>query len=119
VQWKERAKPLQGMAIVTFHESWPYFADAFGLKVVGFVEPKPGIEPTPSHTAELVKLIKAQNVKIIAREPYFSDKTPNSIAAMTGANSLVLPPSVGGSPEIKTYFDLFDKLIGELLAANQ
>ena len=114
-EWRKRAISLQGKQIVTFHNSWPYFAEAFGMKVVGFVEPKPGIEPTPSHTAELIGLIKALNISIIGKEPYFSDRVPNNIAAATGANVVILPPSVGGVADIDSYFDLFDYLIEALL----
>lgn len=92
IEWKERAKPLQGVPIVTFHASWTYFTAAFGLRVVGFVEPKPGIEPTPSHTAELIELMKREHVSIIGREPYFSSRIPERIASLTKANRLYCLP---------------------------
>jgi ABC-type Zn uptake system ZnuABC Zn-binding protein ZnuA len=117
--WEKRAATLRGSQIVTFHDSWPYFAQAFGLEVVGFIEPKPGIEPTPSHTRELIELMKGRGVKIIGMEPYFSNRVPNSIAAAAGAKVIVLPPSVGGAPEIKDYFELFDTLIAKLTTAKE
>ncbi len=113
-EWNGAAQTLKGKEIVTFHNSWPYFARAFGVKIAGFVEPKPGIEPTPSHTAELIELIKARTISVIAREPYFSGKIPGIIAAATGAKVVVLPPSVGGAAGIASYFDLFDHLIEAL-----
>ncbi len=113
--WRKKALPLQGKQIVTFHNSWPYFAKAFGLKVAGFVEPKPGIEPTPSHTAELISLIRALDIQLIGKEPYFSDRVPRSIAAATGVKVVILPPSVGGAYGIDNYFGLFDYLLDELL----
>ena len=76
--------------------------------MIGYVEPKPGIPPSPVHTLELIKEIKAQNVKIILVEPYFDLKTPNSIARETGAKVLEMPPSVGGEKEVTDYFKLFD-----------
>ena len=63
--------PYKGTKIVTYHRSWPNFAERFGLDVIGYVEPKPGIPPSPSHTIELIAEMKRQNVKLILVEPYF------------------------------------------------
>ncbi len=117
--WKQMASPLNGLKIVTYHNSWVYFSDIFKLNVVGFVEPKPGIEPTPSHTNELVKLIKAHSVLVIGMEPYFSNRAPNAIAAATDAVVVKLPPSVKSIPEVDDYFDLFDYLINTLIRATE
>jgi ABC-type Zn uptake system ZnuABC Zn-binding protein ZnuA len=114
--WKEAAAPLAGLEIVTFHNSWPYFCNAFGIEVAGFVEPLPGIEPTPSHTAALIDMVKARGIRIIGVEPYFSKRTPDTIARATGARVLDLPPSVGGAPGADDYFMLFDVLIEKLVA---
>ncbi len=116
-RWLEKARPLKGIEIVTYHNSWPYFCRAFGIKVAGFVEPKPGIEPSPSHTAELVKMIKSRNIKIIGKEPYYSNRTPNTISRLTGAKIVDLPPSVGGEKGAEDYFKLFDILLNKLNAA--
>ena len=79
-----RWRRTKGTKIVTYHRSWPNFAERFGLDVIGYVEPKPGIPPSPGHTLELMQEMKRQNVKIIAVEPYFDLKTPNAIARDTG-----------------------------------
>jgi zinc/manganese transport system substrate-binding protein len=118
-KWSAEMAPYRGRKIVTYHRSWPNFAKHFGLDVVGYVEPRPGIPPTPSHTIELVNLMKRENVKIELIEPYFDLKTPNSIASMTGAKVVVIMPSVGGKPEITDYFKLFDYDIGILIQAFQ
>jgi zinc/manganese transport system substrate-binding protein len=118
-EWSEKAQSLKGLKMVTYHESWPYFASRFGIDVVGFVEPKPGIEPTPSHTAQLIQQIKNQNIKIIGKEPYFSDRAPKAISRATGALVVDLPPSVGGVPEARDYFALFDYLLDALLNASR
>ncbi len=115
--WQKKADALKGMEIVTYHNSWPYFCQAFGIKVAGFVEPKPGIEPTASHIAEVINVMKTRGVKIIGKEPYFSDKAPKVIAASTGARIVNLPPSVGGVEGTDTYFSLFDTLLSVLIAA--
>jgi ABC-type Zn uptake system ZnuABC Zn-binding protein ZnuA len=106
--WAEEMKPLHGRKIVTYHRSWPNFAKRFDLDVVGYVEPRPGIPPTPGHTVELIEFMRRENVKVICVEPYFDLKTPNSIARATGARVVVLLPSVGGEKEITDYFKLFD-----------
>jgi zinc/manganese transport system substrate-binding protein len=116
-RWKAQLAPYKGLKVVTYHRSWTNFIDAFGLDVIGYVEPKPGIPPTPQHTLDVINAMKAQNVKLIIVEPYFDLKTPNSIASHTGARVLVLPPSVGGVPQAGDYFKLFDTQVGMLLEA--
>jgi ABC-type Zn uptake system ZnuABC Zn-binding protein ZnuA len=96
-RWMAEMAPFRGAKIVTYHNSWPNFAKHFGINVVGYVEPKPGVPPSPTHTLELINLMKAQNVKVIAMEPYFDSKTPQSIAERIGGRVVVLYPSVGGA----------------------
>ena len=76
--------PYKGLKVVTYHRSWPNFADRFGLDVIGYVEPRPGIPPSPGHTIDLIAEMKRQNVKILLVEPYFDLKTPQSIGRETG-----------------------------------
>ncbi|GAC1634982.1 MAG: zinc ABC transporter substrate-binding protein [Candidatus Acidiferrum sp.] len=116
-QWMAQMKPYAGRKIVTYHRSWPNFADHFGLNVVGYVEPRPGIPPSPQHTVELIGQMKRDGVKIIVVEPYFDLKTPNAIARDTSGTVVVLMPSVGGEKEITDYFKLFDYDIAKLRQA--
>ena len=116
-QWLAEMKPYAGRKIVTYHRSWPNFADHFHLDVDGYVEPRPGIPPSPQHTVELIQLMKRDGVKVIVVEPYFDVKTPNSIGRETGGQVLVLMPSVGGEKEITDYFKLFDYNIAKLKQA--
>jgi zinc/manganese transport system substrate-binding protein len=116
-QWQKDGQPLNGLQIITFHDSWPYFSRAFGINIVGFIEPKPGIEPTASHTADIIDMMKKRNVKVIGMEPYFSNKAPKVIAAATGAKVVELPQMVGGSPGTDDYFALFDTLLARLTAS--
>ncbi len=118
-RWKAQMAPYRGRKVVTYHRSWPNFAKHFSLDVVGYIEPRPGIPPTPSHTIELVNLMKRENVKLLLIEPYFDSKTPNSIASMVGGRVVVLLPSVGGKPEVTDYFKLFDYDINLLVQAFQ
>ena len=107
-RWLAMMAPYKGMKVVTYHNSFPNFAERFGLSVVGFIEPRPGIPPTPQHTLDLINEMKRQNIKLVLVEPYFDLKTPNSIGRATGAEVLVMPPSVGGEKEVPDYFKLFD-----------
>jgi zinc/manganese transport system substrate-binding protein len=118
-RWDAEMKPYRGRKVVTYHNSFPNFAKHFGLNVIGYVEPRPGIPPTPSHTIELIGLMKRENCKVILVEPYFDLKTPQSIARDTGAQVVQYLPSVGGEKEVTDYFKLFDYDIGLLSKAFQ
>jgi zinc/manganese transport system substrate-binding protein len=107
-RWLAEMAPYKGTKVVTYHRSFPNFAERFGLDIIGYVEPKPGIPPSPQHTLDLINEMKRQNVKVMLIEPYFDLKTPNAIGRDTGAQVLVMPPSVGGVKEITDYFTLFD-----------
>jgi zinc/manganese transport system substrate-binding protein len=116
-KWLAEMKSYSGRKVVTYHRSWPNFAEHFHLDVVGYVEPRPGIPPSPQHTVELIGQMKRDGVKVILVEPYFDLKTPNAIARDTGAKVVVLMPSVGGEKEITDYFKLFDYDIAKLKQA--
>jgi len=118
-KWLAQMAPYRGRKIVTYHRSWPNFARHFGLNVIGYIEPRPGIPPTPKHTIDLVNQMKRENVKIELIEPYFDRKTPESVASMTGGKVVVMLPSVGGETEVTDYFKLFDHDIDTLTKAFQ
>src|SRR5438270_10064921 len=116
-KWDAEMAPYHGYKVVTYHSSWSNFAKHFGIVIAGYIEPRPGIPPTPQHTLEIINLIKRENVKVVIVEPYFDLKTPNSIGAATGAKVLVVLPSVGGEKQVTDYFKLFDYDIGLLTQA--
>jgi zinc/manganese transport system substrate-binding protein len=116
-EWDAKMAPYAGTKVVTFHDSWPNFARRFKLVVAGHVEPKPGIPPSPTHTLEIINLIETEKIPLILVEPYFDRKTPDSIAAKTGAKVVTFYPSVGGVPEIKDYFSLFDTDLNAFVSA--
>ncbi len=113
-EWENRAAALKGIELISYHSTFVYFSGAFGITVAGYIEPRPGIEPTASHNSELINLIKTHHIKAILREPYYSARTPESIARQTGATVYEAPSSVGGTPEAKDYFSLFDALFSRL-----
>jgi len=116
-RWLAAVAPYKGTKVVTYHRSFPNFAERFGLDIIGYVEPRPGIPPSPQHTLDLINEMKRQNVKIVLVEPYFDLKTPNAIGRETGAQVLVMPPSVGGTKDVTDYFKLFDYDITLLVEA--
>src|SRR6266446_3739947 len=116
-RWLAIMAPYKGTKMVTYHRSLPNFAERFGLDIMGYVEPRPGIPPTPQHTLDLMNEMKRQNVKLVLVEPYFDLKTPVAIGRETGAEVLVIPPSVGGVKEVTDYFKLFDYDLNLLITA--
>jgi zinc/manganese transport system substrate-binding protein len=118
-RWDARMAPYKGLKVVTYHRSWANFTERFGLDVIGYVEPRPGIPPSPQHTIDLIGEMKRQGVKILLVEPYFDLKTPNSIARETGAQVVVLLPSVGGEKTVTDYIRLFDYDLDLLARAIQ
>ncbi|MGZ5432130.1 MAG: metal ABC transporter substrate-binding protein, partial [Thermoanaerobaculia bacterium] len=117
-RWTAMLAPFRDAKIVTYHNSWPNFMRRYGLNVVGYVEPKPGVPPSPSHLFRLISMMKEQKVNVIVMEPYFDHKTPQSVADRTGAELIVLYPSVGGAKSgTDDYIQLFDTNIATLIAA--
>lgn len=107
-RWEAAMLPYKGTKIVTYHRSWPNFMEHFGLDVIGYVEPKPGVPPSPTHTLELIAEMKRVGAKVIVVEPYFDLKTAQAIASQVGGTVLVLAPSVGGVKEATDYLQLFE-----------
>ena len=121
-RWDAALGPYAGTALVTYHNSWPNFLKRFKLTAAGYIEPKPGIPPSPAHTVELINMMIEKKIPVILMEPYFDQKTPKSVSEKTGAILVTFIPSVGGVPEIKDYFGLFDydvKLLADALAAKK
>ena len=116
-KWDAEMKPYRGRKIVTYHRSVPNFAKHFNLDVIAYVEPRPGIPPTPSHTLELILQMKRENCRVVLVEPYFDLKTPQSVGREANAQVVVYLPSVGGEKQVTNYFELFDYDIGLLIKA--
>lgn len=116
-EWQAEMKPYTGSKIITFHKSWSYFANWLGLDVAGQVEPLPGIAPSPSHTAELIQLVRQGNIKAIIVEPFYDLSAPEQIARSTSARVLQLPTSVGGADQATDYIALMDYNVSTLAAA--
>lgn len=114
---KSTMASLAGKEIVYYHNSWPYFNKFVGLTATGFIEPYPGVPPSPSHMATLVKLVREKNIRLIVMEPYFDKRVPEKIASETGARVVVLYPSIGGRRSDETYIEWLRDNIDALLEA--
>ncbi|MSQ02082.1 MAG: zinc ABC transporter substrate-binding protein [Myxococcales bacterium] len=110
-QWAAKMAPLRGTNMVGYHATFDYFCTVYGLNIIGFVEPKPGIPPSPSHTLQLGQAAKAAGARWIFVEPYKNPDDARPVATLSGARVLQLPTSVGAESGIETYFDLFDSIV--------
>jgi len=116
-KWELIMKPYRGRKIIAYHNSWPYFEERFGFDIVQFIEPKPGIPPSPKHLVRLIKQMKEEKIKVIIISPYFSNKPANVIANKVGGKVILMAPSVGAFDDVDSYFDLFDYNLNNLINA--
>ena len=120
--WLGAMQAVKGRPIVTYHKDLSYFAARFGLKVVDYVEPKPGIQPSAKHLEELTARLKAGEAGVILTRPYVEHRSTDLLAERTGVKVVTLPLEVGGVPEATDYFTLFDqvttRIAGALAAAG-
>jgi zinc/manganese transport system substrate-binding protein len=116
-EWGAALLPFKGQNVVAYHDSWPYFAHRFGVNIDIFLEPKPGIPPSPSHLVEVIAQMKAKNVKAIIVEPYHDRKIAEKAASATGAKVVDFSQFPGGIPETESYVKLIDALVSRLTAA--
>jgi zinc/manganese transport system substrate-binding protein len=116
-EWGAKLLPFHGQSLVAYHDSWPYFAHRFGFNINLFLEPKPGIPPSPSHLAEVIAQMKAQKIKAIIVEPYHNRKIAEKVAQSTGAKVVDFAQFPGALPDTESYVKLIDKLVNNLAAA--
>ncbi|OGJ87370.1 MAG: hypothetical protein A2268_14550 [Candidatus Raymondbacteria bacterium RifOxyA12_full_50_37] len=115
--WLLKARPLKGTKIICYHQSWKYFTDRFGLNIVGYLEPKPGIPPSPAHLLQVKNRIIGEKIPLIITDTYNSPKTGEKLEELTGARALWLPNLVRGAAHIKTYDELIENNLNEMLKA--
>jgi zinc/manganese transport system substrate-binding protein len=115
--WQRQLAPYRGAKIVTYHKDFVYLADRFGLTIVGELEPKPGIAPSPAHLAQVIGKMKAANAKVILVQPYQNRRTAETVARQSGAVVLDVPQQPGARSNTTTYFDMMDNLVATLAGA--
>jgi ABC-type Zn uptake system ZnuABC Zn-binding protein ZnuA len=116
-EWEEQMRLLKGRQILTFHRSWTYFAAWLNLTVAGQVEPKPGVPPSPSHTAAMIDLARKNGIKAIIVEPFYDTSAADQIAAATGAKVIRLSTSAGGVKDTGDYMATMDYNVSTLADA--
>lgn len=116
-EWQKRLEPFAGRQVVTYHNYWTYFAARFGLRMELFLEPKPGIPPTPSHLRAVVEQMKARNVTVIMVQPYVSRKSAEKVAELTGAVVLDVAAFPGGTKGTEGYLEWVDSVVQALARA--
>jgi ABC-type Zn uptake system ZnuABC Zn-binding protein ZnuA len=118
--WFGRGLPFRGREIIAYHKNWIYFTDLFGLRVVDYVEPKPGIPPSARHVKELVDVIEAQRIQVLIAANYFDPQKPRTIAERTGCRDVTLPlgTGVGGADDYFALVDLWVERVAEAFAGG-
>ena len=116
-EWETRLSSLKAIPMVAYHNSWPYFARRFRLDIVSFIETKPGVPPSPSHLAGIVREMQARGAGIVLREPHEPERDVAFVAAKTGARMVTLAASVGALPRTDDYISLFDVDVEALTSA--
>lgn len=117
VDWRKALHHLNGKAVIAYHNSFVYLADAFGFRIVDEVEPKPGIAPSAASLSKLVARIKNEHINLLIMEPYYERRSARYLNEQTGIQIAVVPQSVGALPDINTYTDLFDNIV-KVLQSN-
>ncbi|MDX1286057.1 MAG: metal ABC transporter substrate-binding protein [Draconibacterium sp.] len=112
--WLKKAMPFRGKKIIAYHKNWAYFCETFGLQIVGYIEPKPGIPPSAKHVQHMVNVIKDQEIKLMLVASYFEKKSPEMIEAKTGIEALFLPLFVSGVEQVNDNFELVDYWIDNI-----
>ena len=115
--WLAQGQAFRGATMVCYHKEWSYFSRAFGVTCVAFIEPKPGIPPTPGHVASVVSLMREQHVPVLLSTNYFDRQQVRMVASRTGATGVIVPSNVGGAPHTDTYIDLVTLWVSELARA--
>jgi len=113
--WSRKAASLRGLKVVPYHKSWTYVSDWLGLREIGYVELKPGIQPDPKHLAELILRMKSESVHVLLIESFYNRGIAGQVADAAGAKLLVLPSDVGATAKIRSYPDLVEAVLDALV----
>lgn len=112
--WMRQAQAFRGRDMVCYHKEWAYFGRRFGVRCVEYLEPKPGIPPTPRHVREVIELMRERRIRVLFSANYYDANQIREVAQRTGAAAVTVPENTQGAPGVETYFDLVERWITEL-----
>lgn len=115
--WLQQGMVFRGKEMACYHKEWDYFSREFGISCVGYIEPKPGIPPTPRHVRELIELLRTRQVRVLLSPGYFDHNQIRQVAERTGAKAIIVPSNVGGASGVTTFFDLMNAWVSALAEA--
>ena len=115
--WMKAALPLRGLKVINYHKNWTYFSARFGTECAMYVEPQPGIPPSPGHVRDVVEFIEAEDIQVLLAANYFRRSQVEQVASRTGATPVVVPEHVEGEEGVNDYFELIDTWIARISAA--
>jgi len=112
--WLKEAMPFRGKSVACYHKEWDYFSREYGVPCADYIEPKPGIPPTPGHVLEVINEMREQHIQVLLSTNYYDRGQVLEVAQKTGAKAVIVPSNTGGAAGITTYFDLMNLWISEL-----
>ena len=115
--WLKEGLGFRGKEMSCYHKEWDYFSREFGIPCVDYIEPKPGIPPTPKHVRELIELMQQRHVEVLLSPGYFDHNQIREVAERTGAKAVIVPSNVGGAPGVNTFVALINTIVGSLAQA--
>lgn len=117
--WMKQAEVFRGRSMVCYHKEWDYFTRAFDVPCIEYIEPKPGIPPTPRHVANVIRLMRSEGIPVLFSTNYYDRNQIERVAARTGATAVVVPSNTRGAEGVDSYIDLVSLWVSELAAAFQ
>ena len=115
--WLKDAMPVRGKQVACYHKEWDYFSREYGLPCIDYIEPKPGIPPTPGHVLEVINEMREHHIQVLLSTNYYDHNQVLEVAQRTGAKAVIVPSNTNGAPGINTYFDLMNLWLTELARA--
>jgi ABC-type Zn uptake system ZnuABC Zn-binding protein ZnuA len=112
--WIKASEIFRGRKMVCYHKEWDYFSRAFDIPCVEYIEPKPGIPPSPRHVAQVIDLMRRDSIPVLFSTNYYDRGQVESVARRTAAKAVIVPSNVGGAPGTDSYIDLVTLWVREL-----
>jgi zinc/manganese transport system substrate-binding protein len=113
-QKKWKAINLKGKKYIAYHKLFGYLEHEYGFRIVGYIEPKPGIPPSAAHIEQLIEMMKQSKPDGILVTPAHGLDEAESLSAKTGVKVIILPQDVGSMKGTDDWFAFMDTVIAAL-----